>query len=115
MVEMARLGGLRGVSYDKFLQNPEWQYSITFMKTELVTTLKRQATKILAELHESKEPVLITEHGLPSAYLVDVNDFELMQSRMRILEGIARGEMAILENRTYSQSEAKEKMSKWLK
>ena len=84
------------------------------MKIELVTTLKRQATKILAELHESKEPVLITEHGQPSAYLVDVDDFELMQSRLRILEGIARGETAIFENRTYSQSEAKEKMSKWL-
>jgi hypothetical protein len=37
-----------------------------------------------------------------------------MQSRIHILEGIARGEMAILENRTYSQSEAKVKMSKWL-
>jgi prevent-host-death family protein len=84
------------------------------MKIELVTTLKRQATKILAELHESKEPVLITEHGQPSAYLVDVDDYELMQSRIHILEGIARGETAILENRTYSQSEAKEKMSKWL-
>jgi len=85
------------------------------MKIELVTTLKRQATKILAELHESKEPVLITEHGQPSAYLLDVDDYELMQSRIRLLEGIARGETAILENRTYSQSEAKEKMSKWLK
>lgn len=84
------------------------------MKIELVTTLKRQATKILAELHESKEPVLITEHGQPSAYLVDVDDYELMQSRMRILEGIARGETAIFENRTYDQSEAKLKMSKWL-
>ncbi|MCF7964226.1 type II toxin-antitoxin system Phd/YefM family antitoxin [Methylobacter sp. Wu8] len=85
------------------------------MKIELVTTLKRQATKILAELHESKEPVLITEHGQPSAYLVDVDDYELMQNRIRILEGIARGETAVFENRTYSQSEAKEKMSKWLK
>jgi prevent-host-death family protein len=85
------------------------------MKTELVTTLKRQATKILAELHASKEPVLITEHGQPSAYLVDVKDYELTQNRMQILEGIARGETSILENRLYTQSEAKEKMSKWLK
>ena len=85
------------------------------MKTELVTTLKRQATKILAELHTSKEPVLITEHGQPSAYLVDVKDYELTQNRMFILEGIARGETSILENRTDTQSEAKEKMSKWLK
>ncbi len=85
------------------------------MEIELVTTLKRQATKILAELHDSKEPVLITEHGQPSAYLIDVNDYEMMQNRMRILEGVARGETAILENRTYTQTEAKEKMSKWLK
>ncbi len=85
------------------------------MKTELVTTLKRQATKILADLHESKEPVLITEHGQPSAYLLDVDDFEMMKNRMEILEGIARGEAAILENRIFSHTQAKEKMSKWLK
>jgi len=84
------------------------------MKVELVTTLKRQATKILADLHHSKEPVLITEHGQPSAYLVDVEDFEFMQNRMHILEGIARGETAILENRTCTQAEAKAAMNKWL-
>jgi prevent-host-death family protein len=85
------------------------------MKVELVTTLKRHATKILSELHVSKEPVLITEHGKPSAYLVDVDDYEFTQQRLRILEGIARGETAIAENRIFSQQEAKEKMNKWLK
>ena len=85
------------------------------MKTELVTTLKRQATKILAELHQSKEPVLITEHGQPSAYLLDVSDYEFMQHRMAVLEGIARGELAIQEGRTFTNSEAKQRMSKWLK
>lgn len=84
------------------------------MKTELVTTLKRQATKILSELHESKEPVLITEHGKPSAYLVDFEDFESLQRRMQILEGIARGESAALEGRTLSHEKAKIKMKKWL-
>ena len=84
------------------------------MKTELVTTLKRQATRILAELRESKDPILITEHGTPSAYLVDVSAFELMQDRMRILEGIARGERAILERRTVTHAQAKRRMKKWL-
>jgi len=84
------------------------------MKVELVTTLKRQATKILAELRNSKEPVLITEHGQPSAYLVDVEDFEFMKNRMAILEGIARGEIALVEKRSYSSAKAKEKMRKWL-
>ena len=84
------------------------------MKTELVTTLKRQATKILSELHDSKEPVLITEHGKPSAYLVDFEDFESLQRRMQILEGIARGESAVLDGRVLSHDEAKVKMKKWL-
>ena len=84
------------------------------MKTERVTTLKRQATQILSELHQSGEPVLITEHGKPSAYLIDVESYEFMQNRMAILDGIARGERAILEQRTYTQHEAKEKMEKWL-
>lgn len=85
------------------------------MKVKLVTTFKRQATKILADLHETKEPVLITEHGQPSAYLVDVDDYELMQNRLAVLEGIDRGEMAVMENRTFSQQEVIDKMSKWLK
>ena len=85
------------------------------MKTELVTNLKRQATKILSELNDSKEPVLITEHGKPSAYLVDVEDYEMTQERLKILEGIARGERAIAENRVMTHDQAKEKMAKWLK
>ena len=69
------------------------------MRTELVTTLKRQATELLSDIERDKEPILITQHGLPSAYLVDVESFQLMQQRMTVLEGIARGEQAIAEGR----------------
>ncbi|MBT4444119.1 MAG: type II toxin-antitoxin system Phd/YefM family antitoxin [Oceanospirillaceae bacterium] len=85
------------------------------MRVELVTTLKRQATKILAELNASKQPVLITEHGKPSAYLVDVEDFDFMQQRMVLLESLARGEQAIGDGHTFSNEQAKAKMAKWLK
>lgn len=85
------------------------------MKTELVTTLKRQATRILSDLRRSKEPVLITEHGQPSAYLLDVADYEDLLNRMQILEGIAKGEQALRDGRTMSHEKAKEKLSKWLK
>ena len=85
------------------------------MRTELVTTLKRQATEILADLEREKKPILITQHGLPSAYLVDVDSFELMQQRMELLEGIARGEVAIAEGRSVSHEDAKARMSRWLK
>lgn len=84
------------------------------MKTELVTNLKRQATRILSDLRDSGESVLITEHGKPSAYLVDVESYEFMQTKLRVLEGIVRGERAVLENRSYSEEEARQKMSTWL-
>jgi prevent-host-death family protein len=85
------------------------------MKTELVTTLKRQATKLLEELHKEKEPVLITEHGKPSAYLVDVDHFEQIQQKLELLEGLARGEKAILEGRMVSHKDAEKRMERWLK
>lgn len=84
------------------------------MKTHLVTTLKRKATKILAELEENRTPILITEHGKPSAYLVDVETFENLQQRMKILEGIARGEKAIQEGRSLTHTQAKKTMKRWL-
>ena len=85
------------------------------MKTELVTTLKRKATDILATLSEDHETVLITQHGKPAAYLVDVNLYEVMESKMALLEGIARGEKAIIDGRTVSHGEAQNKMLRWLK
>ncbi len=85
------------------------------MRTELVTTLKRQATDLLADIERDKKPILITQHGLPSAYLVDVETYQLQQERMAVLEGIARGEMAVSEGRTLTHSQAGKRLSKWLK
>jgi len=91
-----------------------YYFSIT-MKTELVTTLNRHATAVLKDLKTDKQPVLITEHGKPSAYLVDVEQFESLLNKLKLLEGLARGEKAILEGRTVSHEDAKERMSRWLK
>jgi len=84
------------------------------MRTELVTTLKRKATDVISQLNVDQEPVLITQHGLPAAYLIDVEMYEGMISRLTLLEGIARGEKAILEKRVLSHKNAKLRMARWL-
>ena len=85
------------------------------MRTELVTTLKRQATELLSDIERDKEPILITQHALPSAYLLDVETYQLMQQRMAILEGIARGEQALAEGRVATHTQAKKRLARWLK
>lgn len=84
------------------------------MKTELVTTLKRRATDVIADLQQGREPVLITQHGRPAAYLVDVETYEEMNRRLTVLEGIALGEQAIRDGRTLTQDQAKDRLAKWL-
>ena len=84
------------------------------MRTELVTTLKRRATEILNQVETDREPILITQHAVPS-YLVDVETFETLQRRMVLLEEIARGEKAIEEGRSLTHKQARHRMSRWLK
>ena len=84
------------------------------MRTELVTTLKRRATEIIAELETERDPVLITQRGRPAAYLVDVETYEQAQRRLAVLEGIARGERAIEDGRVVSHTEAKKRMARGL-
>ena len=85
------------------------------MKTELVTTLKRRATKIIADLQSERDPILITQHGKPAAYLVDVASYDELNRRLSVVEGIALGEQAVREGRVHTQAEAKRRLSKWLR
>ena len=90
-------------------------FKVFFMKVELVTSLKRQATILLSELHGAKEPILIVEHGQPSAYLVDIDDYEFQKRRMQILEGIAKGERDIQGGHTFifTDAEAMAGLNRW--
>jgi prevent-host-death family protein len=84
------------------------------MRTETVTTLMRRATELLADLERDREPILITQHGVPSAYLVDVETYQREREITAILEGIGRGEMAAADGRVVSHEEATLRLSRWL-
>jgi prevent-host-death family protein len=70
---------------------------------------------MIDQLNKDGTPVLITQRGLPAAYLVDVEGFEEMQRRLEIMEGIARGEQAIREGRVLTHEQVKKRWAKWLK
>jgi len=85
------------------------------MRTELVTTLKRKATELISAVEADRTPILITQHGIPAAYLIDVETYERQQKLLSVLEGIARGEKAVEDGRVISHSKAKKRMARWLK
>jgi len=49
---------------------------------ELVTTLRRKATEIIAVLESGPAPVLITRHGKPAAHLMAVEAFDTPGKRL---------------------------------
>lgn len=102
------------LSFAFVLLHAERAPMVRSMRTEPVTTLKRQAAEFLADIERDKQPILITQHGRPSAYLVDVETFDLLQQRMAVLEGIAHGEMAVAEGRVVTHAEARTRMARWL-
>lgn len=85
------------------------------MKVELVTNLKRHATELIADLQESKDPVVITQHGKPAAVLLDLETYERLNRRISVLEGIALGENAVREGRVVTHESAKKRLEKWLR
>ena len=84
------------------------------MRTRPITPLKRKTAEIIAALESDHEPVLITRHGKPAAYLMAVDAFETLNERLDVLEGLARGERAVDQGRVVSQAEARNRMARWL-
>jgi prevent-host-death family protein len=85
------------------------------MRTEHITTLKRQAAELPVYIEQNKQPILITQQSRPCAYLVDVETLELLHQRLAVLEGIVLGEEAVAESRVIPHAEAKARMARWLK
>ena len=84
------------------------------MRKELVTT-EAPGDRDPKQAREGSGADPNTQHGVPSAYLVDVETFETLQCRMTLIACIARGEKAIEEGRSLTHKQAKRKMSRWLK
>jgi len=58
---------------------------------------------------------MITLHGLPTAYLVDPETYDLQQERIKLLEALLVGERAIAEGRTLTQKQVEKRLKRWRK
>lgn len=57
-----------------------------------LSEFRSNATAFLKQVHDTKRPLVITQHGKGVAVLLDVREFEAMQAKIELLEEIYQAE-----------------------
>lgn len=66
----------------------------------------------LKQVHDTKRPLIITQHGKGAAVLLDVGEYEAMQEKIEILQDIQTSLSQIENGDGIAHDEAKEKILK---
>ena len=71
-----------------------------------ISYVKANAAQVIEELHECREPLVITQNGEAAAVLVDVYSYHEQQEALALLKIIALGKQEIEEGRGVPAKEA---------
>ena len=71
-----------------------------------ISYVKANAAKLISELAESREPLVITQNGEAKAVMQDVATYEATQETLALLKILALGNRQIAEGKTVSSAEA---------
>lgn len=80
-----------------------------------VTYLKSRAADLLAQLNETRRPVIITQNGEPRAVIQDPESFERMRTAIGLMKLLAQGEGDLRSGRMYEHNEVFQRVSKKLR
>ncbi len=61
----------------------------------------------MKQVHDTKRPLIITQHGKGAAVLLDVNEYELMQEKIELLQDVQLSMSQINNGDGISHSNAK--------
>jgi prevent-host-death family protein len=65
-----------------------------------ISFLKAHAAEVLADLAETRQPLIITQNGEAKAVIQDVVSYEQVQDQLALLKLLALGAQDIAEGRT---------------
>jgi prevent-host-death family protein len=80
-----------------------------------LSAFRSGVSSYIQQVTETKRPLLITQHGKGVAILADVEEFERLQMRLELLEGLYKAESQIDEGRGIPHKDAKSKVMKSIK
>lgn len=75
-----------------------------------ISHLKAEAAQVLRDLEDSREPLVITQHGEAKAVLQDVVSYEETQEALALLKVLAMGNREVEEGRARPLSQAVEEI-----
>nr|WP_320133917.1 type II toxin-antitoxin system Phd/YefM family antitoxin [uncultured Holophaga sp.] len=82
-------------------------------QTRPLTEVRRHTSEVFEEVRNTKQPVVVTEHGRSAGVIMDPETFDLLSERLQILEEIALGEMEIAAGSHVGWDEVKSGLQKW--
>lgn len=62
-----------------------------------VSYVKVNIAKIIRQLNEGQEPMIVTQNGEAKAVVIDIKQYEQMQETLAILQMIAQGDKSLAE------------------
>ena len=81
---------------------------------EPITTLKRDASQLIARATNRQSPIVITQNGRATAVLQDVESFERGRRALLLLKMMVQGERDYERGRTLTSKQAKARLRKVL-
>ena len=75
-----------------------------------LSELGADAVSLLRQIHETKRPLVITEHGRGVGVLLDVREYEAMQEKIEVLQDIHTSLAQLNEGKGIDHRQAKEQL-----
>ncbi len=80
-----------------------------------LSEFRANATACLKQVHDTKRPIVITQHGKSSAVLMDVHEYELILEKLELLQDIRLAEQQISNDQGVDHDQVKKQILKKLK
>ena len=77
-----------------------------------LSEVRNDMANFIKQVHDTKRPVIITQHGKGVAVLLDANEFEAMQEKIELLSDIQTSLNQLERGAGISHKDAKEKLLK---
>jgi antitoxin YefM len=75
-----------------------------------LSEFRANATACLQQVHDTRRPMIITQHGKSSAVLMDVHEYERLIDKLEILQDIKLAEAQLEQKQGISHTAAKQKI-----